>query len=123
MTTNQFEFSLERMRNLSGSGSDDAKYLRWFGDTCVRRIHDAAATIAEIANGEKPFDNELPATLRANIGAVRFGCLALREAQDQFRLKADLAQIFTEAIGRVAKVVETAEQQALEVNRLFILGE
>ena len=121
MPVSQFEFSRERLSRMSGSGADEVEYVRWYADTCAKNISAAASTITAIANGEKPFDRDLPALLRVSIGAVRFYLLALQEGQAHFKNKSDLARIFSEADARVAEVVKDSERQAAVVNKLFVI--
>jgi len=104
MTHDNFHFSRDMLRRMNGSTPHDVAYLRAYRDACVAHIEAGAQTIHEIADGQRQFDGQLLAVLRAQVGRVRFYSGALDEAAFQFKLKPDLARLFAEASNRVEKL-------------------
>lgn len=119
MTHDDFHFSRDMLRRMNGSTPDDVAYLRSYRDACVAQIEAGAQTIHEIADGQRPFDAQLLALLRAQVGRVRFHSEALDEAAFQFKLKPDLARLFAEAFDRVEKLKGRVVAEAQHIEACF----
>ena len=117
---NQFEFSRDLMRRVTGGLPGEDAYMKFYLGVCVANIEEAAQTIDAIADGRRVFDTDTLALLRAQAARMRFYFQSLDQAALQFKQhKPELAKPFIDASERLQKLVGSSTEKGAFIEDLY----